>query len=163
MPVAFVKAEKTAEDGQIKEVELVIEKNLPSDYRAFLLKYGGGVPEPNHLPGVTDVGISLFFSAEDLLVQKDAYRNRVPDGLLPIADSEGGNLVCVSLNPRDFGSIYFWDHELEAEEGEEPTYDNLSKVASGFSEFWDSLQRLDVKLDEGQVTKVWVDPNFKWE
>jgi hypothetical protein len=35
--------------------------------------------------------------------------------------------------------ILYWDHEEEADEGEEPTYDNVYLIANSFTDFINGL------------------------
>lgn len=50
-----------------------------------------------------------------------------------------GNLILLSLKNADRGKIYFWDHEMEANEGEIPDYSNLTLIANSFEECITSL------------------------
>jgi hypothetical protein len=68
---------------------------------------------------------------------------RWPSRLLSIAIDDGGNRFLLSLGPPDFGAIYYWDHEEEAEEDEEPTELNLYHVAGSFAEFWGRIEPID--------------------
>ena len=70
------------------------------------------------------------------------YHDRVPKPLLPIANDAGGNLICISTSGPDQGCIYFWEHENEVEEGEEPTMENVWFVAPDFDTFLSHLYRL---------------------
>jgi hypothetical protein len=74
---------------------------------------------------------------DDLVTENRRYDGRLPGNFLAIAGAGGGNLICLSLND---GSVYFWDHENEASEGEEADYSNVTKLASSFGEF---IQRLE--------------------
>ena len=99
----------------------------------------------------------------DVLGERIRMAERVPSLFLPIAEAEGGNLVCLSLREKDYGAVWFWDHEEEAEEGAEPTYRNLYVISDSFKKFWGSLQQFDpsqVELKEGQVEEAWIAPEF---
>lgn len=164
--------------GQIDEhlVNLLEEEtdaSLPEDYRQFLLEFNGGEPEVNEFR-VSDeqaAGVNQFFGLTqrqeygDLRFQRRLMLGRVPENMLPIANAEGGNLVCISVavDRGDYGAIYFWDHELEAEEDEDPSYENLHKIADNFNDFWESLSKFDISkvvLKEGDVEEAWIDPDF---
>jgi len=161
MPVMFVEPGETVDVRQIEKIESALQASLPADYRKFLLTNGGSVPEPNELPDTPDVGVSLFFTVGDLLANKSDYSDRIPDGFLPIADLEGGNLLCISLNSKDFGTLYYWDHESEADEGETPGHENVEKISDTFSTFWNALRRLELEEDDDDDdSEVWVEPGF---
>jgi hypothetical protein len=69
----------------------------------------------------------------------DIYAERVPDWLLPVASDALGNLFAVSLRDQDRGSVWFWDHEREADEDEPPTETNLRRKAADWRTFLESL------------------------
>ena len=68
---------------------------------------------------------------------------RWPARFLAIAIDGFGNRFLLSLGMPDYGDVYFWDHEQEADEGEPPTEDNLNLVAHSFAEFWYQVEPLD--------------------
>jgi hypothetical protein len=122
--------------------------NLPKDYREFLLKTNGGQPEKplfsfyeqDHGSCIDHFfGIKKSFNDNILLKQKNAGI-RFPDNFLPIAREICGNLILLSVKNADRGKIYFWDHEMEADEGEIPDYSNLTLIANSFEEFIASLR-----------------------
>jgi hypothetical protein len=79
---------------------------------------------------------------------------RLPEGFLPIADAEGGNLVCLSLRSCDFGAIWFWDHERELEG------DAVTLLAADLREFFDDLAPVSQSDEPSAVTEAWIDPAF---
>jgi hypothetical protein len=62
--------------------------------------------------------------------------------LLPVASDQFGNLFAVSLRDEDNGSVWFWDHEEEADEDEPPTEANIKLMGPDWSTFLRSLQPL---------------------
>jgi hypothetical protein len=78
-----------------------------------------------------------------------------------VAHAPGGNLICLSLREEDRGTVWFWDHEQEAEEGDPPREDNLTMVAESFDEFASRLVAPDdADVPEPTVREVWVDPKL---
>jgi hypothetical protein len=69
----------------------------------------------------------------------EIYKKRMPQNLLPIATTPSGDIICISLHGSDQGNVYIWKHEWEADEGEEPSYDNVYFISSNFDEFLNSL------------------------
>jgi hypothetical protein len=67
------------------------------------------------------------------------YDERVPGWLLPVASDEYGNLFAVSLREPDNGSVWFWDHEEEADEGEPPSEENIEYKAKDWLSFLAAL------------------------
>jgi len=74
----------------------------------------------------------------DLARNAEAYRGRVPDDYLPIADDPAGNLFCVTLRGDDKGAIYFWDHEHEREDPSDRG--NMYRVAGDIRELLSKLR-----------------------
>src|SRR5262245_8123323 len=137
MSIKITKAGPALGEAAIAGLERRLGRTLPNDYRSFLLKYNGGVPELNSfpIPQIGEGGINAFFGIregkndDDLEAERRRMKDRMPKHLLPIAEAEGGNLVCISFGAKDHGSVYFWDHEEEADEDELPDHTNLYKLA----------------------------------
>ena len=116
-----------------------------SDRIDFMRRHDGAIPEVNEFDVGLDngSGVQKFYSAAEV---REALRNlsdRMPPDLMPIADAEGGNFVCLGLSAGRSG-VFFWDHEIERE----------SSVAESFIEFLQRLRRFDpdsVQLKPGQV------------
>lgn len=58
-------------------------------------------------------------------------------GIVPLAEDEAGNLICISLRFKDAGRIYFIDHEVGLEDENE--VDELPVIANSFTEFLEKL------------------------
>jgi hypothetical protein len=139
--------------GPLSETTLAEYENkwgciLPSDYRKFLLRFNGGYPEPDAFRFRNNSTRSLvdrFLGIHDrehsnLLKYLNTYTIRLPKNLFPVAHDPGGNLICLSVKGETTGKVYFWDHENEADEGEEPDYRNVYLIADTFDEFLAGLQ-----------------------
>jgi hypothetical protein len=143
MSVDFRSRGRLASGDDIARLEDELRATLPRDYVSFLRTVGGGRPAPNQ--SVDDQAVELgvavtdFFDADQLAKEWSKWRARVPARLVPIADAEGRNLVCLSLHGEDRGSVYFWDHETEVEDGVEPDGRNITRIAASFEEFLDGL------------------------
>ncbi|MCR4512555.1 SMI1/KNR4 family protein [Aeromicrobium sp. 50.2.37] len=116
---------------------------LPTDYRRFMLAQNGGVlGEIAHLPD-DDSGASVraFLSIDadddsyDLADTLRTYDGRYPQGLLPIAFDASSNLILLDIGYQQSGSVWFWDHDGEADENEPPRTDNIVKIADTFTGF----------------------------
>jgi len=164
--IRFSLSEGPAPQPAITDAERRLGHALPDEYTSFLCARNGGRPEANELPGDPAVGVTSFLGAgrtddDDLVSVYDAYRSRVPAGMLPIAHAEGGNLLCLSLRDHDYGSIFFWDHELESEEGEPATEENVHLVAGSIPELLGNLAPLRPEhLPDATVEHAWIDPDF---
>jgi hypothetical protein len=69
-------------------------------------------------------GTSLEFYSDIRMIYED-YQGRIPAGLIPIADPDFGNLICMSLDKAANGKIYFWDHEIADLKEIAPSFDAL--------------------------------------
>ncbi len=136
-----------ATEQSIARLESELGFPLPDDYRRFLVDFNGGRPEPSGFlfetsEGSSDSAIRYFFTLDNdeyygILENLRDYKDRIPEGLMPIACDPFGNLVLIDLGAKAVGTIYFWDHEKESME--EPTWDNISTVARSFTVFEASL------------------------
>ena len=120
---------------------------FPDDYKNFLTKYNGGTPTLanfNFYGKEEGSTIRRFFgimigSKNSIDWILDVYEGRLPKDFLPIADDLGGNLILLDCSLKQRG-VFFWDHEEEAEDGEEPTMDNMYYLSKNFDSFLSSLK-----------------------
>jgi hypothetical protein len=155
---------------QLAAFERSIGSALPDGFRRFLARCDGGRPGPNRLDNdagtAVGLGVTQFLGIGDgdnsIRTRLDEYAGRTGAGLLPIADAEGGNLVLLSIAGPDVGSVWFWDHEMEADEGEPPRPEALTRVAGDFEELLADLVRSDgqAPTEASDATSAWIDPQF---
>jgi cell wall assembly regulator SMI1 len=137
-------------EAVIQQFERQLGKDLPSEYRAFLLTHNGGRPRPAEFPMTGDTlnpsgTIHWFFGINnsrhyDLRRNYRVYQDRIPTNFLPIAADPGGNLICLAVAGEDRGTVYFWDHDYEALEDEVANYENVYFIANSFTELLNSLR-----------------------
>jgi hypothetical protein len=139
-------AEAPVSAAQLDALEDRLGTVLPPEYRAWLLRFNGGRPDPARFRykyergAYTDSSVAWFFAVHDGPYEnfERKYRafkllqRRLPEHLVPIAGDPFGNMICMSFGGEDKGKIYFWDHE---EEPAEPSYDNCHLIADSFDEF----------------------------
>jgi hypothetical protein len=138
---------------QLDGIERSLKLRLPAEYRSFLLRANGGVPEPRlfHYTAINeDEGtrrrqkgkIARFYPATPAdwgsgipISPLTFYQNNVPlgfpDWLLPIANVEDaleGGMLCIAIKGENQGRIYYFP---EQEIGE----DTLHHVAGSFNSF----------------------------
>lgn len=144
------------DSAKLEWVESLFRFKLPNDYKTFLLRFNGGRPLKSSFDFVGVDGLQntsdlkMFYSignpeSEDNLETNITYyweNERLAKSVIPIAVDYGGNLICMSILAKDYGAIYFWDHEFELElELDE----NLAKLDNSFIDFIDNLY---VNLDD---------------
>jgi SMI1-KNR4 cell-wall len=126
----------------VAEFERRNDMRLPRVYREFLLAHNGGRPERDLLavPGCKaspiarisffyGIGGPLGFECYDLDWNVEWYADRLGEGLLSIASTEGSDKICMSLPS---GGIVFWDGYEHV-----PVY----PVAQSFEELVENLYR----------------------
>ncbi len=136
--------------SQIAEIENYVALVFPKEYKEHLLKFNGGQCQPNVFTfnengSITNSYIDWFLAIYDgeydnLKKYIENYKinhQRLPSRILPIAHDPGGNLICISCDGEDMGSIYFWDHENEA--GKE-NFTNLYLISKSFNDFINNLK-----------------------
>ena len=134
----------------IAEKEIEWRLVLPIDYKNFLIKYNGGIPNENsfecngHNYAITRFLCVLKNANEshngryDISVVESLIGERLTDNedligieVLPIAELFAGDYVCLDYrNNQEKPSVCVWSHE-NSEEFSPVTY----KVADSFSEF----------------------------
>ncbi|MEO6977241.1 MAG: ankyrin repeat domain-containing protein, partial [Mucilaginibacter sp.] len=62
-----------------------------------------------------------------------------PGDFFPVARDMSGNLLLMGATKKNYGQIFFWDHETEQEVGVKPDTSNITKTAPGLKEFIDAL------------------------
>ncbi|MCC8351695.1 SMI1/KNR4 family protein [Bacillus sp. AF23] len=148
---------------QLKELEIDIGNQLPSDYKDFLKKYGGCYLESKKTTDEIEYDVcykpiekdpwmgkhndtqlleGFYGLANDynsLQIAIDTYSDRFPRNIIPIASSAGGNEICMDI---DNEKILFWDHELS-----HPDKD-FFLIANSFEEFILSLVDEPIEADE---------------
>ncbi len=141
--------------------ELLTEKErkwrlvLPTEYRTFLMKYNGGIPnEKSFVCNGHDYAVTRFLCVlenvwdtqngwYDISVVESQIGERLTDNedligveVLPIAELFAGDYVCLDYRKsKENPSICVWSHE-ESEEFSPVTY----KAAETFSEFIEMLK-----------------------
>ena len=148
----MVEIKSTSDKVSIEEIQS-FEKKIglifPKDYKDFLVKYNGGAPSPASFDfyDKSDAStIRSFFSiekdnhnTESINWTLKLYNGRLPKYFLPVASDLGDNLILLDCSLENKG-VFFWDHEEEADEDEEPTMDNMHYLSENFENFLFSLR-----------------------
>lgn len=116
---------------------------FPKAFIDYLKEYNDAELEPNIVCFENNECTVRFFYGitddeySDISKVYDWYSSRLPHNCFPIADSDFGNQICISLEKDTYGKIYFWDHEtMDTEEGEicELHYEDMVLLAESFEE-----------------------------
>jgi len=121
-------------------------QRIPPSYKAFLAEHDGGEPVRNGFSyegegEVEDGEVQVFLGIApspdgDLVSKAKVMRDRVPPGVIVIADDPGGNHICLDGRDGRDGPVLFWDHEYESDPPDEA---NLYEVAPDLQTFLDRL------------------------
>jgi hypothetical protein len=121
-----------------------IGHHIPESYKAFLAEQDGGKPVRNYFAFRQDDRdqedlVRLFYGIAESpngdLVGR-VQTAGLPSGMLPIATDAFGNLVVLDGRDGRDGPLYFWDHEFQSDESDEP---NLNWLAPDLETFLASL------------------------
>jgi hypothetical protein len=149
MNVEIVDSPGPAASLAIELMESLLGFGFPGPYRLFLQKFNGGWPVPDEFDfelngdpngSIVDGFCSLDVGGNyDLENMWNIFKARVPNKMVPIARDPGGNLILIGLAGEVEGKVYFWDHEEEADDDEEPDMTNVYLISDNFDDFLDSL------------------------
>jgi hypothetical protein len=124
--------------------------SLPEDYRAFLLKYNGGVIQPwmfrhNHPEFYEDdreMILDYLYDWKKVLKSSDLVDIPLevanqPPGYIAIGQDPGVGIIMLSLQPNNFGTVIYW-LRMHFIWGDEPN-NVLGFIAPSFTAFLDGL------------------------
>ncbi|MBU8573803.1 SMI1/KNR4 family protein [Bacillus pumilus] len=142
-----IRSSKT--NNSLNEMNKIEEENgyhISPDYKSFINECGECWIEENVYTYLKEkpvwlvgesVPVELFYGLEqndyDIREAIKTYKEQLPEQIIPIADAEGGDLICLDVSEINQGKIYFWDHELRDRE------QDLFLIADTFTEFIDGL------------------------
>ncbi|GAF61086.1 MULTISPECIES: SMI1/KNR4 family protein [unclassified Psychrobacter] len=128
----------------LKDFEQTIQYRLPEDYRKYLLNFNGAEPINTICNISEDEGITIIHGMLGIhdgpeYVQLESNfgddNSTRKTGLLAFAYDEGGNNFCICLLPKQYGKVYFYDHESSYADD----INTLIKIADSFDCFIESL------------------------
>jgi hypothetical protein len=137
---------------EIAEFELLIDAQLPQDYKQFLLKHNGGhpimdafdLPKPINKNSPT-IGVSWFYSLYDgeksnLIQAFKNYNNQLSEEFIPIAYDSYGKL-CLVIKGENYGKVYYYTTNWSFWKEEDLNY--LYFVSATFTDFINGLYQLN--------------------
>lgn len=164
-------------EEEFTSIETVLGVTLPIDYRDFVGEYGASAfgesvqfrlleTDPVHpvqsllgtpIPRYEEGHLSAFYGGKEagtysLANALEAYKRRMPDTMIPIADDGGGNQICFGIKGKEHGKVYYWDHHNEWDEQDfledygEPMpadvkFQNVYLIAESFEDFIRRLEK----------------------
>lgn len=152
--VIFSEKQPSTTIEAILKIEQRIALKLPDAYKKHLLINNGGRCNPNvfsfienGIPSSSCIDWFLAIDGDEHTDFEQEYKDykeeekRMPMHIVPIAYDPGGNVICISCGARDYGKIYYWDHEKEVDYSisDDDNYDNLYLISDDFDAFLDCL------------------------
>ncbi|WP_406590376.1 SMI1/KNR4 family protein [Bacillus atrophaeus] len=98
-------------------------------------------PDDNKLRLGIFYGFGLDDNDFNIATLAETYEDQMPDWIIPIADANGGNQICLGIKGEGSGKVYFWDHELT--NGVKDTF----LIADSFEDF---IQSLSIEEDSDE-------------
>ncbi len=114
---------------------------IPATFSNFLQNHSVVKPKLSYFKkGNIEFYINYFFGFsenkyQDFFQNYNAYFNRMPPEIFPIASVDGGDLLCMD---KDNGSIYYWFHE-ENDWGLEGNKERPLKITNNLSGLIEAL------------------------
>ena len=130
-----------------KELEKKLARGLPESYKLFYGIYGplsfNERIKCRDIDGGTWFHVDYFYSSErdsrcSVYIPMTDHPEFSDHNLFPFCDGESGDLICMSLDSKHYGSIYYWYHEKN--EGE-----NLLLIAEDFEHF---IMKLEIDPED---------------
>lgn len=144
------------DETALSAIERRFEIRLPSDYRAFLVRYNGGEPETPFYPCEEDESEGIFIEQflsvsppSDLMDEIDDFESTLellqggfglPESLVPVARGESEDVICLAVSGEDCGTVYLW---YLVEGGFDESH--LTPLATSFVEF---VRRLEADPED---------------
>ncbi len=115
----------------IKKLENKLGCSFPKDYKKYMIEKGGGKPKKRFIKN-KDYIIQKVFPIRDSSRSVYNVYSRVGDvigeGVVPVAQDPFGNMFCIAISGNEYGSVYFWDHEMASK----------TKISNSFTELMSS-------------------------
>lgn len=160
---------------EVEKVEGIIGLTLPIEYKEFLHKFGTlnfNDTEVGFYPAKTvdeePLTIVDFYGLNgdnyDLKLIINRYTDRIPNDLIPIAECPGGDQLCIGIDNKAFGKIYYWNHSKEKLQVNtiEEMWGPVTLIYNSFFELIMSSRELkeNKDFDDSTIENIKVSDNF---
>lgn len=127
-------------EEEIRDVEKKLGIFFPLEYRDFLLSQNGGYPKVCEfdLPDGSNASIVNHFYSIGEMTSNLYKRNRFLEDsaeFINIGDDSGGNQILLRVRGENVGELYFFDHDVDSEEG-----NNMHFLAKNLLDFFKMLK-----------------------
>lgn len=144
---------------EICEFEKKYDISLSDDYKQFVLQYGSGYIKDGYCykpieksPLTPEDGYDStdYFYGSDIIENIEEYQDELEGMLLPIADANGGDYICIGIKGKYKEKVYYWFHE-----GSDEMEESLFLIAETFTDFISSFEKheeqMDISLDDIEI------------
>lgn len=113
--VKIEQSEKKITLTEINDLELKLNKTLPSNLKSLYLKYNGGLLSEEDQFSYDFASIKYGdFKLEELIEDLQVTEMTIPNFYLPFLISGVGNIITICLDNNNYGKIYLFRYdELE--------------------------------------------------
>ena len=161
--------------GEVEKIEETIGLTLPIEYKEFLHMFGTlnfndteVVFNPTNTVDKEPFTIVNFYGLNadnfDLKLIIIRYKGRIPDDLIPIAECPGGDQICIGINNKAYGKIYYWDHNKEKIQVNtiEEMWEPVTLIYNTFFDLITSSQELieNKSFDDSTIENIKVSDKF---
>ncbi len=139
--------------GDLKDAESELGYIFPEPYKKFLLKYNGGEPRESYIDfnakklKISGDAINVFYGLGVMPCDDVIHKMVLPEGLVFLADTPGGNYFLISLRRDSYGEVFYKDHEFEDSSPFDPSNnimpESIVKVSDNFDDFLSYLYEND--------------------
>lgn len=145
MPARLKSLGPPLDDAKVVALERRLGTDLPPDYRRFLIGTNGGVPLHRGIRSRASgqewsinviFGLTRPIPSSNVEANLDATKDTRPAGQLPIAATDTGEFVLLSIGGRRSGVVSLWQWQ---EDDMTSSVRHLHPLAPTFTEFLESL------------------------
>lgn len=147
-------------DQMLEKFENILGARLPDDYRNYLktideknLKQRcftiASNKSESRIHHIYVLNNGPDFQRLDKMLE--IYSDRIPHSFLPFADDAFGNVLCIGIDKKNYGNIYFWNHELGKYKENK---NSIEQIAYSFTDFIGRLHPCHVVETNDVITAI---------
>lgn len=127
----FTNSKQKLTQKELEDFEKQYNLKLPKTYKEIILEYNGGYPEKRYFKDYRFYFFPIKYGDSPTVERmiEVTPEDVLPKGFFNFGDS-CGLMLCISLNEKDYGTIYYVDETGEYDK----VADSLEEVMEGLSE-----------------------------
>jgi hypothetical protein len=145
----FLEISDTLLSDDVKVIENELKVTFPQDFVEHYLEFNGGYPEKDkflwdkndhNITTTVNTFFSLKFEGFGNIefIYQDLVLNKkyLPNGIIPFASDDGGNLFCISCRDEDYNCVYYCNNDHYNTNNNEA---HLTLLNKSFNDFLNNL------------------------